>query len=601
MKIKIILVLLFVSLLSSFAFACNCGGEEVVHDIELDYYVHEIDILDEFTLTPKTTGDVNTIEWSSSNETVATVSGGKVTPVSAGETVITAKLGEKQAVCYLTVVNNGFVPNLHVSKDSLTLISGDTYPVNVGLTYKNQPCSDVTYTFTSLDENIATVNNEGLITAVSKGATRIKVVGQWRNVDSDIITEYIDVNVVRDIALKFNVKKCELFAVDNFEGVPYKNTQEITCTPYEQGVELSVPVSYTLENQDICSYEQGILTANKAGSTKLTATIEYDGETYSDAINIAVECVMAQSNKELFVSKLDPDISHAFDTTAEISKVVAHVNGEEKVLTVTDNKIQGVADLALGKIKIDVYSDKVAYSFANAEVVDLCITKPAHVEIMRSQTSGYFVLGNDVDMQNATYAANTGTFSGTFDGRGFALKNMTFTTNNVCLFYRFAGTIKNVALTNVRLGGVQGGAIGVYTKAGTVDGVYVSMSLGTSNHSGGLFKHVEAGLTKITNSIVYVTSNMTTNSGLLFSFGYSTGSVDLSGTKIIKTQAKATLVGARSGSSYDTFREATNALDTAQSPISYILNDFKTAVSNQTILLTNYNAVIRNNINDVID
>ncbi len=600
MKIKIILVLIFVALLSSFAFACDCGGEEVVHDIELDYYVYEMDLLEEFTLTPKTTGDVNNIEWSSSNEAVATISGGKVTPISTGETVITAKLEEKQATCYLTVVNIGFVPNLYVSKDSLTLIPGDVYPVNVDLTYNKQTCSGASFTFTSLDENVATVNNEGLITAVSRGSTRIKVVGQWKNVDSDIITEYIDVNVVRDIALKFNVKKCELFAVDNFEGVPYKNTQEITCTPYEQGVELSVPVSYTLENQDICSYEQGILTANKAGSTKLTATIEYDGETYSDAINIDVECVMAQSDKELFVSKLDPDISHAFDTTTEISKVVAHVNGEEKVLTVTDNKIQGVADLSLGKIKIDVYSDKVAYSFANAEVVDLCITKPAHVEIMRSQTSGYFVLGNDVDMQNATYAAHTHAFSGTFDGRGFALKNMTFTTNNVCLFYRFAGTIKNVALTNVKLGGVQGGAIGVYTKAGTVDGVYVSMSLGTSNHSGGLFKHVEAGLTKITNSIVYVTSNMTNNSGLLFSFGYSSGSVDLSGTKIIKTQATATLVGARSGSSYDTFREATNALDTAQSPISYILNDFKTAVSNQTILLTNYNAVIRNNINDVI-
>lgn len=599
MKIKTIFGLIFVSILSIVSFACNCGGEEVIHNIELDYYVHEIDILDEFTLTPKTTGDVNAIEWFSSNETVATVNGGKVFPVSVGETVITARLDGKQAICYLSVVDNKIVPNLYLSKYSLSLISGDVYPVIVDLTYKNQTCNGASFTFTSLDENVATVSNDGQITAISKGSTKIKVVGKWKNIDSDIITEYIDVTVVRDIALKFNVRKCELFAIDSFEGVPYKNSQEIICTPYEQGDELSVAVNYTLENQEICTYDQGVVTAKKAGSTILTATIEYDGDIYSDAIKIDVECVTVQNEKELYISKLDPDISHAFDAETQINKVVAYLDGSEKVLTVTDNKIQGIADLSLGKIKIDVYSDKIAYSFENAEVVDLCITKPSHVEIMRSAVSGYFILGNDVDMQDATYVSHKVTFTGVLDGRGYAIKNMNFTTNEICLFYRFAGTIKNIALTDVKLGAVQGGAIGVYSKAGTVSDVYVSISLGTSNHSGGLFKCVESGLTKITDSVVYVTSDMTNNSGLLFGFGYSSSSVDLTGTKVIKTNFSATLVGARADS-YATFRDATNALDTEQNPISYTLSDFKTAVSNQDIILLNYKSVVRNNLNNVI-
>ena len=44
-----------------------------------------------------------TVTWSSSNPSVATVSGGKVTAVKAGTATITAKSGEKSATCAVTV------------------------------------------------------------------------------------------------------------------------------------------------------------------------------------------------------------------------------------------------------------------------------------------------------------------------------------------------------------------------------------------------------------------------------------------------------------------------------------------------------------------
>ena len=53
------------------------------------------------TLTPE--GATTAVEWTSSDETVATVSNGKVTAVAVGEAIITAAAGELTATCVVTV------------------------------------------------------------------------------------------------------------------------------------------------------------------------------------------------------------------------------------------------------------------------------------------------------------------------------------------------------------------------------------------------------------------------------------------------------------------------------------------------------------------
>ena len=54
------------------------------------------------TVAPSNATD-NTVTWSSSNTSVATVNGGKVTAVAEGSATITASAGGKSATCSVTV------------------------------------------------------------------------------------------------------------------------------------------------------------------------------------------------------------------------------------------------------------------------------------------------------------------------------------------------------------------------------------------------------------------------------------------------------------------------------------------------------------------
>lgn len=78
---------------------------------------------------------------------------------------------------------------------------------------------------------------------------------------------------------------------------------------------------------------------------------------------------------------------------------------------------------------------------------------------MASNPEGNYELGQSIDFSNVSFLSPFGsvskTFSGTFDGKGYTLSNITFgsITGNVGLFgYVSSGTIKNLNINNVKIG-----------------------------------------------------------------------------------------------------------------------------------------------------
>lgn len=113
-----------------------------------------------------------TITYASSDESVAAVdAAGNVTPVAAGEADVTAEIAGNGLTASCHVVVTPAVEALYLSEDAVTLGTGDAATLTL---YAEPEEVDVSAAvWTSSDESIATVDEEGTVTAVAEGEATV--------------------------------------------------------------------------------------------------------------------------------------------------------------------------------------------------------------------------------------------------------------------------------------------------------------------------------------------------------------------------------------------------------------------------------------------
>ena len=132
---------------------------------ELTLNIGQTDSL-EITITPE--GTIAQITWQSSQAEVATVdANGVITAIAVGTTTITASgINMEPAQCVVTVRDNSIL----ISQDSLSMIPYDTCRLAVELPAWDS-ISQITWT--SDNEEVATVDQNGLVTAIAEGLATI--------------------------------------------------------------------------------------------------------------------------------------------------------------------------------------------------------------------------------------------------------------------------------------------------------------------------------------------------------------------------------------------------------------------------------------------
>lgn len=124
------------------------------------------------TFTPNNATD-KTVIWSSDDESIATVtSNGIVNGISEGTTTInvTSNDGGFKASCNVTILPIP-VSDVYLSSSSYQMLANKTFQLTANILPSN--AANKTVTWSSSNENIATVDANGLVTSVANGNTTI--------------------------------------------------------------------------------------------------------------------------------------------------------------------------------------------------------------------------------------------------------------------------------------------------------------------------------------------------------------------------------------------------------------------------------------------
>ena len=198
-------------------------------------------------------GSQATVTYTSSDAKVATVSNsGLVTAVAPGSATITAKVGETELKCAVTVTAKPVEYTYAISKSSVELEVGESETLSVTVT----PNQSISVTWTSSAPAVATVTN-GVVEAVAPGTATITA-----SVDGKTLT--CDVTVVKAPPL-FTL------APSGTQDLEAGKTLQLTVTSSDED---PFEVVWSSSNNEIATVDQnGLVTAVAKGEAIIKATI----------------------------------------------------------------------------------------------------------------------------------------------------------------------------------------------------------------------------------------------------------------------------------------------------------------------------------------
>ena len=212
-----------------------------------------------------------TVEWTSSDESVATVDAtGMVVAVSAGEADITASVtdSEMSAVCKVTVkvaAKDITVP------DNLDVKLNDGNETTVEATVSPADATDVKVSYASTDEAVATVDKDGRVQVLQPG-------------ECDIITTLMqDGEKVTEKTTHVKAfYEVESITLDSNEGkLTVGNSHTIKATVAPEEVAAETTIEWSSSNEKVATVDSnGKVTAVSSGNATITATAGEESANY---------------------------------------------------------------------------------------------------------------------------------------------------------------------------------------------------------------------------------------------------------------------------------------------------------------------------------
>ena len=295
----------------------------ILNKSKLDLWINETATL-LATVLPADATD-KTVAWSSSNESVATVTqDGTVTAVGAGTCTISAENGGKSATCEVTVKIP--VESISLDKTEYTMYVDST--LKLVATVMPENATDKTVTWLSGDTSVATVTQDGTVTAVGAGMCLIRASSGGKSATC-IITVRIPV-----ASISLNKAALEMFIMEN-------TTLIATVLPADA---YDKTVTWSSSDPLVARVTpQGLVTAVAAGTCTITATAGGFSATCEVTVKVPVSSVsldkttlslLIGESSRLTATVLPENATDKTVTWSSSDEFVAAVNQDGTVIAV---------------------------------------------------------------------------------------------------------------------------------------------------------------------------------------------------------------------------------------------------------------------------
>ena len=181
-------------------YSAQCAVTAVVRvtGVTLDHTAHTVNVGEEFQLTatvlPSNATNKN-ITWSSSDDTIATVdSDGLVIGVSNGNVTISATTEDGGFVATCDITSEYHVTAITLSDETRRVTIGEAYTLSA--TVLPNEAVDKTVTWTSSDDSICTVDQNGVVSGIASGNCVITVTSN----DNTAVTATCSIECYHDYA-----------------------------------------------------------------------------------------------------------------------------------------------------------------------------------------------------------------------------------------------------------------------------------------------------------------------------------------------------------------------------------------------------------------
>ncbi|WJQ79429.1 Ig-like domain-containing protein [Brevibacillus brevis] len=357
--------------------------------------------------------------WKTADKTVATVDDGDIKGVGEGSTVITASYKDQEVEIHVDVEGGGNSDGkLEADVTKLKLEKGDKETIK--LTYDDDKLSGSKATWKTSKSSVATVNDDGVVTAKSKGTATITAKYKGYEVEIEV---YVDT----DSSGKLEADETSISLK--------KGDKETVKLKYDGDTLSGSKATWRTSKSSVATVDNGVITAKGTGTATITA--EYKGHKVEIDVKVDIsgrleaeetKISMKKGQQDFVLLKFDNErISLSSATWRTSNSSVATVNSSGVITAQAKGSATITAEYKGYKVEIDVKVDTSSSSdMLEASDTSISLKKGAK-ETIRLKYDGSSISGSKATWKTSKSSVATVSSSGTITAKAKGTATITAT------------------------------------------------------------------------------------------------------------------------------------------------------------------------------